>query len=260
MFVAGSLGAQANEKKARDVLDVTGITAQAQSISQVIIQMFEQQKGALSDSQQAKLYDILGSSFAQAKFDSCILDAMMEDYNDVYCDALLKRYKDPFFLDVTKTEVDSNTPDVYAAIGAFDYATVDKARDAIIEVYLDNSNTIEFQELLTVSGIEAFVQTYNLFLPKENRITPEVSNAIIAQAKQQVNSAEQRLSLKKTYAVIYRKYDNAQLGRYFDFYKTAEARWLSDAFCAGFKTGFESCMNDAAKRITSEFHIANDNI
>lgn len=277
LFAAGTIGAQskandahaggvatneaaAREAKARKVLGVTGITEQAQGISQVIIGMFEQQKGALSDGQQSKLYGILASSFAQTKFDAFILDELMKGYNGAYCDTLLKTYADPFFADITKTEVESNTPDIFSKIAAFDYGTVDKERDAIIDEYVTNSSTLEFQELLTVSGIEAFVKTYNLFLPKENRITPETRNAIIDQTRKQIKSTEQRASIKKNFAVIYQKYDNAQLKRYFDFYKTAEARWLSDAFCAGFNTGFESCMNDAAKRIVSELHVAGDDI
>jgi hypothetical protein len=260
LLFAGSLAAQVDEKKARSVLDVTGVTSQAESFPQVIIGMFEQQKSSFSDEQQKKLYDILGSSFGQTKFDAYVFDAMIKNYNDAYCDVILTKYKDPFFLDVTQTEIKSNTAQIFSEIAAFDYATVDKERDAIIEDYLENSSTIKFQELLTVSGIEAFIKTYNLFLPKENKITPDVANAIITQAKQQINSPEQRMLLKKNFAVIYRKYSNRQLRVYFDFYKTAEARWLSDAFCAGFQTGFESCMNDAAKRITSEFHIAGESI
>lgn len=270
LCVAGSLGAQANgaqansaasrEAKARTVLDVTGITEQAQGISQVIIGMFEQQKSSLSDSQQSKLYDILGSSFARTTFDAYILEAMLASYSDSYCDALLKKYKDPFFIDVTKTEVASNNPGIFAEIAAFDYSTVDKERDAIIDAYIANSSTLQFQEMLTVSGIEAFARMYNLFVPKANRITGDSQNALVAQAKAQIYSREQRQALKKNCAVIYRKYDNAKLKAYFDFYKTEEAMWLSDAFCAGYKTGFESCMNDAAKRIVSEFHIANDGV
>lgn len=254
------LSAQVDEKKARNVLRVTGVTSQAESFPQAIIGMFEQQKNAFSDEQQKKLYGILGSAFEQAKFDTFIFNAMAKNYNDAYCDALLTKYEDSFFLDVTQTEINSNTSQIFSEIAAFDYATVDKERDAIIEGYLENSSTIKFQELLTVSSIEAFVKTYNLFLPKENKISPDVANAIIAQAKQQINSADQRLLLKKNFAVIYRKYSNQQLRVYFDFYKTAEARWLSDIFCAGFQDGFKACMNDAAKRIITEFHIASESI
>lgn len=275
LCVAGSLGAQtagakpgeatanaaaSREAKARKVLEVTGITEQAQGISQVIIGMFERQKSSLSDGQQAELYDILGSSFSRTTFDAYILDAMLASYNDSWCDALLKKYKDPFFIDVTKTEVASNNPGIFNEIAAFDYSTVDKERDAIIDEYITNSSTLQFQEMLTVSGIEAFARMYNLFVPKANRIAGESQNALVAQAKAQIYSSEQRQALKKNFAVIYRKYENAKLKAYFDFYKTAEAMWLSDAFCSGYKTGFESCMNDAAKRIVSEFHIANDGV
>jgi hypothetical protein len=248
--------ADSKEQKIGKLLDVTGIKEQLRAMPELVKATFDQQKQQFGNETYAKIRDIIAKAFKEGDFIRIAKEEILAHYDEKLCDSVLKRYESKLFLDITKAEIKASENYDQSQFDGFDYSKVDEKRDAVIVKLIEDTDSIGIQSKTTSLTLKAFINSFNFFLPEENKITAKQLDAIIAQTLETITSDENMLNLKKRYAVIYKDFSNKQIEEYFSFYSTDEGKWVNTNFVNGFTKAFEACMEESARSIIDQFKLS----
>jgi len=255
-----SLAAQSVEASVDDLLQITGTSDQLSNVAASITSLYAQQEKSFDKDSYQALMKIIGNQFSAEVLSGAVKSELVASFDKALYQKLKATYQKQLIIDITKAEVLHSTSDEQAKIDSFDYDSLPSARKKLLEDFMKSSDELHTLEILTTSGLQAFVTTFNLFLPDEHKIKPEQMKQVIDNSIRQMRSPEYLLHLKKAHALCYASFNDKQMAEYIQtVYGSPEGKWMLKSFYSGLTKGFQTSMRNAADEIKSTFKIQESN-
>jgi hypothetical protein len=231
------------------VLSITGITKQFNDPASLISGLYTQNKNSIDPKYYDKISKIIITRFSATAFNEYIKNEIGKDYNEEYLNNILKDYADNIFLEITQREIVATPEYVDNEQKSRSFSEIPKSRQDLIAKFISDSKIMEMTGKIVSDSLKSYFYTYNLLLPKSNKITEDQISSIIGNAVGNIESDETKLNMQARFAIIYEKFSDEALKKYFGFYRKEEGIWLQKKVMDGFEKAFEQCMNDAAQDI-----------
>jgi len=254
-----ALPSQTAEAAVDDMLGFTGMAEQLASLASTIGTLYQQQEKNLKPGSYQAIQNIVREQFSQAVFIRYVKDELTKSYDPKLYGKLKADYQDPLVIAITKAEIQYSATRNQTKIDAYDYSEVPATRKQALEALLLSTDELTIMELMAKDAMQAFLTTFNLFLPPEKKIKPELSRGLIDKVVADVRSPASLLRLKKSYALCYADFSNQQVLEYAKLYATEEGTWFMQGYLRGFAAGYKAAMQKAADEIIQSLDSQSSN-
>lgn len=255
-FLAVPAFSQSKEQSVDELLKVTGVGEQLGNLPATISALYGQQQKSFKKETYDAIQTIIAQSFSSEALLAGIKAEFLAHYDAKALAALLATYKKQLVKDITAAEVAHSAPEWVAKVDEFDYDSLPAARKKVVDELLASSRAVDLNATLTRDGLRAFLDSFNLFLPAERKIKPELADQIIANSVKQTQSEETLLRMKKSLAQCYADFKDAQLREYVrSLYQSPEGAWFMDNYYAGLDKAFAAAFRTMADTMKDTFGL-----